>query len=287
MADQKLRYEILIYSLLFAVGFVLFAVVRVPSERLARITLAYADNAGYKVEYDSIGGTLLPGFSLQGVRVFNTLSGSDVPTVELADFSVRTTILPLFTGKAGVLVNASLYGGSLKAKILHRGETNWVEGKMSDIDMGAFTVVKEKLQVPIQGSIDGEFDLEILPSIMQSVGTIAIVLNSFRVEQGMLMGTFKFPGADFGDVHGSLIMENGKLLFDRFAGDGADIKLTAEGDITLQEPVAVSALNVNVKLKMSPRIEESLGFAFPLLGLNKSPEGDYVRRIGGTLSAPR
>ena len=287
MADQKLRFEILIYTLLFTVGFVLFSIVRVPSERLARITLAYADSAGYKVEYDSIGSTLLPGFKLQGVRVFDAASESKVPTMELTDFSVRTTILPLFLGKAGVLVNADAYGGSIKAKILHRGETNWVEGKISDVDMGAFTMLKDKLKVPVQGSIDGEFDLEILPSIIQSVGSIAIVLNSFRIDEGMLLGTFQFPGADLGDVRARLLMENGKLLFDRFAGDGADIKVVAEGDITLQEPVGASALNVNLKLKMSPRIEQALGFAFPLLGLNKSPEGDYVRRIAGTLSAPR
>lgn len=287
MADQKLRFEILIYTLLFTVGFVLFSVVRVPSDRLARITLAYADSAGYKVEYDSIGSTLLPGFKLHGVRIFDAASDNKIPSMELTDFSVRTTILPLFLGKAGVLVKADAYGGSIKARILHRGETNWVEGKISDIDIGAFTVLKDKLKVPVQGSMDGDFDLEILPSIMQSVGNIAIVLNSFRVDEGMLLGTFKFPGADMGDVHGSLIMENGKLLFDRFAGDGADIKVVAEGDITLQEPVGASALNVNVKLKMSPRIEQSLGFAFPLLGLNKSPEGEYVRRIGGTLTSPR
>jgi type II secretion system protein N len=286
MADQKFRFEILLYVLLFVVGFVIFAVVRVPSERLARISLAYVENAGYNVEYESIGSTLLPGFKLNGVRVFDE-SGSKVPFLELSEFAVRTTLLPLFVGKAGVLVSAEGYGGNLKARILHRGQTNWVVGKMEDVDMGAIPMFQDKLKVPVQGSIDAEFDLEILPTIQQSVGNVNLVLNNFRIDEGMLMGTFKFPGSDLGDVHGSLILENGKIIFDRFAGDGADIKLATDGDIMLQDPLQMSGLNLTFKLQISPRIEQSLGFAFPLLGLNKDPQGQYVRKVGGTISSPR
>lgn len=284
MRELKRKYEILLYAGVFFLGLLMFTVLRVPSEKLARIATAYAANAGVQVAYDSVDSTLLPGFQLNNVRIS---SDAGEPLLELAELSARATLLPLFTGKAGVLISAGVFGGKLKSKVLHRGDENFASGKISDVDLDQIKAVSAKLQIPVHGTIDAEFDMNILPALNQSVGTVDVALNDFRFDKGKLLGTFDFPGADFGDVHGALLLENGRLIFDRFAGDGQDVKVTIDGDVALNQDLAQSVMNLNLKLKLSSRLEQSMGFAFPLLGLVKSPQGEYVRHVGGTFSAPR
>lgn len=285
MVDRTLKFEILLYVGLFIFGLVLFSLLRVPSDRLAGITVAYAAAAGYDLEYDEVGSTLLPGFKLYGVRLFG--EDKKAPVLELGSLSARTAVLPLFTGKAGLLVGAEGYGGTADVNVRTRGEQAWVSGSVQGVNLENFPAIQEKLKLPVKGTIDADFDLELAPVPVQSVGNIDLHVNDLLFDQGMLLGTFKFPGADFGDVNGTLLLENGKLVFDRFAGEGQDVKAVIEGEIVLREPVAYSNLDVTLKLGLSKRIEEALGFAFPLLNLTKTPQGEYVRRVGGTLVAPR
>lgn len=284
MTELKRKYEIMLYAGVFLLGVLLFTIIRVPSEKLARIATAYAGSAGFQVAYDSVDSTLLPGFQLSNVRIS---SNDGAPLLDLAKLTARATLLPLITGKAGVLISADVFGGSLKSKVLHRGEENFAAGKISGVDLDQIKMVSEKLQLPVHGTLDAEFDVNILPALNQSVGTVDVALNDFRFDKGKLLGTFDFPGADFGDVHGALLLENGRVIFDRFAGDGQDVKVTIDGDVALNDDLAQSVMNLNLKLKLSSRLEQTMGFAFPLLGLVKSPQGEYVRHVGGTFSAPR
>lgn len=285
MADRNVKFEILLYVGLFLLGLVVFALLRVPSDKLANIAAAYAASAGYELQFDEVDSTLLPGFELHGVRLFG--EDKKAPMLELGSFSARAAVLPLLTGRAGVNIDAEGYGGTADVNVRARGDQAWVAGALKGVDLEAFPAIQDKLKVPLKGSVDADFDLELMPVPVQSVGNIDLRFNDLVFEQGMLMGTFKFPGADFGDINGTLLLENGKLVFDRFAGEGQDVKATVEGEIMLREPIAYSNLDVTVKLGLSKRIEDALGFAFPLLNLNKTPQGEYVRRVGGTLIAPR
>lgn len=285
MVERNVKFEILLYVGLFLFGLVLFALLRVPSDRLAGITAAYAAAAGYELEYDEVGSTLLPGFKLYGVRLYG--EDKQAPVLELGSVSARTAVLPLLTGKAGVLVDAEGYGGSADVKVRARGDQAWVSGSIAGVNFETLPALREKLKLPVKGTIDAEFDIELMPIPVQSVGNIDLHLDDLRFEEGMLLGTFKFPGADFGDINGTLLLENGKLIFDRFAGEGQDVKAVIEGEIALREPIGYSNLDVTLKLGLSKRIEEALGFAFPLLNLTKTPQGEYVRRVGGTFVAPR
>jgi type II secretion system protein N len=286
MTVLKTRYEILLYATLFVLGLFAFALVRVPSDRLAQIAVAHAAAAGVDIEYDELASTLLPGFELRGVRIFDHDERSK-PVVELAVLGLRTALLPLFTGKAGADVNAEGFGAHAKLGLRTRGSQAWVVGKIEGLELGQLPGVQDKLKVPLKGTADLALDLELAGTLMQSVGNIDVTLNDVTLEQGMLLGLAKFPGAGLGDIHGTLLFENGKLVFDRFAGDGQDVQLNVEGDVALREPPSASALNLNLKMKISPRMEQSIGFAFPLLALTKTPQGEYVRRVGGTLGAPR
>lgn len=286
MTTLKLRFEIILYAALFIAGLFLFALIRVPSDRLAQIAVAYAAAAGVEIAYDDIGSTFLPGFEMRGVRIFDQ-NDKTAPIVSLDTLGLRTAVLPLLTGKAGADISAEGFGAHAKLGLRSRGSTSWVAGKVEGLDLSQLPGVQQKLQVPVKGTADLDFDLEIAGTLMQSVGNIDVVLNDVNFEAGMLLGLAKFPGAGFGDIRGSMLLENGRLVFDRFAGDGQDVKLTVEGEIALREPPSASQLNLNLKMNISPRLEQSLGFAFPLLAMTKTPQGDYVRRVGGTLGAPR
>lgn len=288
MVSRTLRWEIAAYVVLFSVAFACFGLLRIPSRKLARIATAHAATAGWHIEYDDVEATLLPGFKLVGVRVFDeSAEPKGAPIMELQRLGVRAVLLPLFVGKPGAVITAEGYGGRARARVLTRGQTTWLDAQAEGISLGEMPSLEAKLNTKLTGSIDARAQVELYPALTQHSGTIEIALNDVRVAEGMLLGSFKIPAIDLGDVHGSIIIENGKAIFDRFAGDGQDLKLTLEGEIALSQPIALSTLNVTAKIKPSQRLEQALGFSFPLLGLNKSPQGDYVRRFGGTLLAPR
>ncbi len=287
MAERSIRWEIVAYVGLFLAGLVLFAVLRVPSDRLARVAVAYAENAGYRIDYTAVGATLLPGFSLEGVRVFNQNTEAKLPLAELDRISVRTLVLPLVLGKAGVAIEGEGYGGGLDATVTRRGESNWLSGELSGVDLSAVEGLQRKLQVPLKGVVDARFDFELLSSLQQHVGTADVVVDNLRLEEGDLMGAFRIPPVDFGDVHGAVLLENGKLIFDRFASDGQDVKLAVDGSVALAQPFTRSGLDLSLELGLSQRVEESVGMFMPMLRMTKNPQGRYIRKVGGTISSPR
>jgi type II secretion system protein N len=286
MAERTLRWEIFIYVGVFLAAFFLFALLRVPSAKLARIAAAYAESAGYRVDYADVSATLMPGFKLHNVRLFN-LDEPKRPVLELASVSARATLLPLVLGRAGVNLAADIYGGKVEASIRNRGDTTWVRGRIADVNLENIDGIQRALQVPLKGEINAEFDLELLPTLIQHVGNISIAVSGLHLQPGQLMGAFSNPGVHFGNVHGAMLLENGRLLFDRFAGDGQDVKLIVDGSIALADPFTFSRLDLSLKLNLSARMEETFGYAFPLLGLNKNPEGQYLRRVSGTIGQPR
>ncbi len=286
MSNRRLFIEIGLYAAVFFAALLLFAVLRVPSARLARVAVAWAENAGYTLDYDAVNSTLLPGFELEGVRISPPEPGSG-PMLELDSLTVRTMLTPLFLGRAGVRVNADGYDGDAKVLVMTRGDTAWVRGEIVDVNLERFEGLQKKLQVPLKGIVDASWDFEVYQEMVRNVGTGEISIDDLRLEPGNLAGAFKIPGIDFGDVHGAVLLENGRLLFDRFAGDGQDVKMQVEGSVALSQPVAYSRLDLTVKMTLSERIEQALGFALPMLRLNKSPQGEYLRQVGGTLAAPR
>lgn len=285
--EFSLRGQILAYVGLFLVALIFFAVVRIPADRLAQVAAAHAQNAGYRIAYDRVQGTLAPGFKLRGVQIYDVESETNLPIAELEQLTVRTRLLSLLRGRAGANISTDAYGGQVAVQIVEHGGAVWLSGKIDGLDIGQIDNIQRRLQVPLNGTVKADFDFELMQSMMHHVGGLNMVISDLHFEPGSLVGMFQIPGIHFGDVHGSVLLENGRLIFDRFAGQGQDVKIAVEGSVNLAAPISRSALNLQMELGLSDRVEESLGFALQMLNLNKNPQGEYVRRITGTLGAPR
>lgn len=287
MKELGVRGQVFAYAALFLVALVVFAVLRIPSDRLAQVAVAHAQNAGYRIAYDQVRGTLAPGFQLRGVQVYDLESETKLPVAELDQLSVRTRVFSLLRGRPGARVSADAYGGSVQVNAVQHGEALWLSGNVDGIELEQIENIQRRLQVPLKGSVNADFDFELMSSMMHHVGGMQVVVDELHFEPGSLVGMFQIPGIHFGDVHGSVLLENGRLIFDRFAGQGQDVEIAVEGSVNLQQPITRSGLNLELELGLSDRVEESLGFALQMLNLNKNPQGDYVRRVTGTLGSPR
>lgn len=139
-----------------------------------------------------------------------------------------------------------------------------VEGHLQQVDLA--TILKPYVS---RGTVQGDFmhrwnSAQGASAALKGEGTVKVEVKDLVVEQ-MVAGAASIPSLSFDRVQASLACRDGACDVTELKGDGVDGSFTAQGRVTLQQPVQQSLLDLTVT------VIPGAGFAQKAAGLALPP----------------
>lgn len=178
--------------------------------------------------------------------------------IKFDKFNARAKVLAFAQGKKGFSIAAPVARGQIDADIVFDAETADIEAKVDKVQL-EFIPSLRAANFPVSGRVSIESDLTWgIKAAKKTEGILTIKLEDFVAEKGIKLGMFPLPrDFDLGSFELELPMKEGKVMLKNQVVSGKDIELTLDGSITLMNPLARSALNLDVGFKPTEELLKS------------------------------
>lgn len=226
-----------------------------------------------------------PHATLKHASIQNLMTGQ---YFQLDALKISPSILSLFTGKMGADIYIPMGLGAVDATIAmsNRSFSASVSGNKLELDrilsFAGFPGIKTKGQLSINLSLSG--DPLTAPSWN---GELTLNGSQLAILPQNIMG-IDLPIINISEVKNKVTLTNGKAkIIDGIIGKtGDDIAIQLSGDITLQNRIDESQVNLKALLNLSQKITGSLTLLEAILANAKQPTGGYGYTISGVAIAP-
>jgi type II secretion system protein N len=242
------------YLLLSAAFTVLFLVFTFPYDLVLRDQIR-------KIE-PALGNGIYVGvidFSLLGDSYIDEMDISlhSGALLSLRDFNFNIAINPVTT-----LINRTLKGGFTIHRLNYtNNETSFTGVVGSDFNIR----FNEKTGFPSDG---------ILKASLQNISL-----------KGLNIKGFDIPAVQFASIKADAVLANNELKINSILFDGADLRGSIRGSVTVAQFLGNSALNLSIELDPQSRIFENYKI---LMGSVKKSDDDRIRiPVTGTLASPK
>lgn len=207
---------------------------------------------------------------------------------QLEAVKVSPSILSLFTGKIGADIHIPMGTGSINTTVSARGRnfSVSVDGSKLDLDqilsISGFPGIKTKGQLNLELTISG--DMYTAPTWN---GELSIHGKDLSLLPQNIMG-IELPVISISEVKNKVSLTGGKAkILDGMIGKkGDDIAIQLSGDITLQNRMDESQVNLKALLNLSQKITSSLTILEAILSQSKQPDGGYGYLVTGMAMSP-
>jgi type II secretion system protein N len=284
------------YAAFALFSFVLCLYLTFPYEVVEQQVKNAAEDAGYVVQFGSLGPGLF-GITARKVKVMRKPEPGQEPDVTQAlvvdSVSARPSLFPL-----GVALSMNTLGGSVKGSFGLVGDRS-LRITLDGLDprgLQGFT------GIDMDGKLNGRLALDIpvntppgskvsQPDLGAANGLLALDLAGVQVNGGTLRGDLPLdlPKASLGDITARIKFEKGTGTVEALEGKGDDLQLGGEGTITLARQLASSQLNMTVRLKASPTFTRSAGIVgsgISFLPPDKKDPTFRGARLAGSFARP-
>jgi type II secretion system protein N len=263
-----------------------------PYDTLKKIMTSQADAAGYELRIKSLG----PGFGLvaRGIFLSKKSSSPDTPPSEplsIDSVSLRPSLFP-----PGVALTADLMEGEVSTSFTLMGNSR-MSVKVSDIDFSKGNF-KGFSGVDVMGSVNGEMELSTpmvavgkgpkeadlgasqgllklnLEGVQVNGGSIKVVIPAYGSEPTPV----DLPKLDLGDMNASVKIEKGVAT-----------EMSGSGTVKLAKRLQYSELALEVRTKVTPEFQNSLGvygMAFSQMRPDPKDSAWRLSRLTGYLGRP-
>jgi type II secretion system protein N len=183
--------------------------------------------------------------------------------------AVRPALLPLLTGKKGVVFDVEIYGGEIDGKVTF-GKKTVIDVDLDDLDLRAMTFLENLLGLPFLGEVNGRADLEYSgKNAIDAKGTIKLKIADMQIGDrdskldlskaggGIIKGAIKFEPVEIGDLVVKLSGEGGRLRVLQMEAASRHIEIKGGGELKINQPISMTMLNLYVKFKFKDEYIES------------------------------
>lgn len=196
----------------------------------------------------------------------------------------------IFGGKPAFRFKIRVFDGVVQGRCRldcnadNQGHAGTLDAKISGIDLGTLKELKELLDYPLSGTIDGRVTGTINGAAYQFSSEFSVKELGVIFEPP-LMGMDKLT---FKTVEAELAGDEQSLTVNRCVARGGQMDVEFTGDIRLRRPYPESVLDLEGFVKPHSDFVKKLGKILPLdLIIRKNPgQKGYPVRIDGTVSAP-
>jgi type II secretion system protein N len=183
--------------------------------------------------------------------------------------AVRPALLPLLTGKKGVVFDVEIYDGEIDGKVTF-GKKTVIDVDLDDLDLRAMTFLENLLGLPFLGEVNGRADLEYSgKNAIDTKGTIELKVADLQIGDrdskldlskaggGIIKGAIKFEPVEIGDLVVKLSGEGGRLQVLKMEAASRHIEIKGGGEVKINQPISMTMLNLYVKFKFKDEYVES------------------------------
>ncbi len=282
----------LVYGLWTALWFLAFLLATFPHERLLEEILADKTGGRARLELDRVSFELPFGYSVQRA-LLRLPDAGDVAALEATDLSIEPSLLALIRLRlTPVVLRASFAGGRIDGRLEIAPNRIASRFAVQDVDLARWRGSALWLRGRLSGSLDGRLELDAtLPGVTRNSGSLELELTGASVTDGSLPAAqgLKIPDLHFDKIVLEGTIANGRVQIVKALATGKELTASAQGVLTLASPLALSALNIDLKLTPSARPPADLAL---LLGLLPAPPASAPTaarslRIFGTIARPR
>ncbi|MBN1380509.1 MAG: type II secretion system protein GspN [Deltaproteobacteria bacterium] len=202
-------------------------------------------------------GTLNPDFP-PGVKMENIACGlkkNPTATMNMNSLNARIGLLDVFKGETTLFFKGNTYGGGLEGRInfahfMSLSKPVHFEIRLNNLGLDQCAYLKELLKHQIAGTLTGAFvyryDYE-RKGAKNGEGEFTLSNGSYPLRERLL----GFEKIDFTRIEGKIAIKNNALKIDRIKMMGPEFNCTLQGDITLNEDIESSTINMNGTIEIA------------------------------------
>lgn len=293
--------KIFLYLGLFFFCLGLFTYWTLPMDAFkSRLIMAAEKGLGpsYKIDIDKMSAYRLSGVYLKGVTLSQERDGKTVPLWKADKIYARAGLFSLLFRRPRVSFDIRSEGGRLTGEFYPVEDRYRLRGKMQDINLGEFPIVRLQTGLKVESEIDGEFDLDYyVKQPIRSEGKVNVSFDTLKIVKGELslgeMGSIPLPdlfladsgsGFDLNIGKGSVEVEKGILK-------GNDLDIDLKGRIFLAPTFDRYRMNLRGSFEFSPNVWGLLEPNLPepwMVKLKEQKTGNqYPISVSGQVGAPQ
>lgn len=269
--------------------FLFFLFVTFPYQKLRTLVFKKIyDNSGITISADSLALNLLgwPGVSLKNANVSLPAGNSEI-TLNSKSLITRVRLAGFLPPVPAISLSLDELkgGGDVFARLAQYGDTVRVLAEASKANLAQVAI--PGFPEPIPGILDMDADLVLNQAdLSKSTGSFELDLTKLSIPALNLQGII-LPVLNFGDVKAKVSIKNGvaEILNFKIGSKGSDITGSITGEMRLGQTLQASALNLTLKLSLSPSyVANPQGATLvSLLESYKNSKGEYGLRWNATI----
>lgn len=271
--------------------FVLFTYLNFPSQQVRAFVLATLSHYGLEqIHIGSVEPLLPVGLAFREVRMIRDVNGQPVEIMRLPELQVRLRTLHPFANQVRVAFEGGFYGGTLAGAL--EWESN---GKAPNIgirvDLQDFRASAHPLAAKLEkamgdGRVAGSMTLQLAGGGWQDGnGDLTLRGDSGNIG-GLDVGGIQLPSLSYEQFTGELTLQQRSVVVREFQIHGRDWQVDVHGNVSLNEPLPQSRLDLTIRVRTSDTLEQQLGIVGMLLKQRRDRRGFAALKISGTLEHP-
>jgi type II secretion system protein N len=272
--------------------FVLFTYLNFPSQQVRAFVLTTLSRLGlHQVRIGAVQPLLPAGMTLREVSIAHEVNGQRLELVHVPALQIWLRRLPPFANPLRIGFEGGLYGGNILGTVEWQrngqGPALGIRVDLQDVHPAVHPLAARFEDPPFKGKLTGNMTLHLPGSHWQdgngrlTVQGAAGNIGSFEVKG------VRLPSLSYEQLTGEMVLKQRSLVLKEFSMRGRDWQLEAHGNVSLQQDMLQSLLNLTVRVRASEGLEQQLGMVGMFLKQRRDRRGFSAFKIGGTLEHPQ
>jgi type II secretion system protein N len=271
--------------------FALFTYLKFPRQQVRAFMLTTLSHYGLEqVRIGSIRPLLPAGLTLTEVSVTHDFNAQPLELMRMPELQVWLHTLPPFANHGRIGLAGGLYGGMLLGMVEWeqngKGPLLGIHVDLQDIRLAAHPLLTSLGNAAVEGKLTSRIDLQLTNGRWQDGDGRLTVQSEAGSITGLAVGGVRIPSLIYEQLAIEFALQRRNVVVREFQMKGRDWQIDILGNISLNEPLQQSPIDLTIRVRASEGIEQQLGFVGMLLRQRRDRRGFTTLKISGTLEHP-
>ena len=268
--------------------FALFTYLKFPSQQVRAFVLSALSHHGLgQIRIGSIQPLLPAGLTFSEVSVSHAVNGQLLELMNMSELQVQLRPLRPFANPLRLGFEGALYGGMLLGTV--EWEHNGMEPllgihvNLQDIRPAAHPLTAGLGNAIVAGKVAGTITLQLSKGGWQD-GTGRLILQGEPGSiAGLDLGGVRLPALTYDHLTAELTLQQRHVVVKDLQMSSRDWQVTVQGNVSLNERLRQSPVDLTVRVHTSGTMEQQLGLVGIFLKQRRDRHGFTALKIKGTL----
>jgi type II secretion system protein N len=271
--------------------FALFAYLKFPSQQIRSFVLTALSHHGLQqIRIGSIQPLLPAGLTFSEVSVTHDVDGQPLELMRMPELQVHLRTFHPFANPLRIGFEGGLYGGMVLGAVEweHNGKGPLldIDVALQDIRPGAHPLTTKLGDATVEGKLASTMTLRLSNGRWQDGHGRLIIQGAPGSIAGLDIGGVRLPPLTYEQLAGEFTLEQRHLAVKDFQIRGRDWQVDVQGNVSLNERLGQSPIDLTIRVRTSEALEQQLGLVGLFLKQRRDRRDFTVLSINGTLEHP-